>query len=70
MIRLGNMFYKLLIELSKNYLSLLPDRSLLDGGLAAAVQDVDDDGCADQGGNAVDGHGTLEARGAGNQITD
>ena len=70
MIRLGNMFYKLLIELSKNYLSLLPDRSLLVGGLAAAVQDVDDDGGTDEGGDAVDGHGALEAWGAGNQITD
>lgn len=70
MIRLGNMFYKLLIELSKNYLSLLPDRSLLVGGLAAAVQDVDDDGGADQRGNAVDGHGSLKAWSAGYQITD
>jgi len=43
---------------------------LLVGGLAAAVEDVDDDGGTDEGGDAVDGHGTLEAWGAGYQITD
>ncbi len=43
---------------------------LLVGGLAAAVEDVDDDGGADQGGDAVDGHGTLKAWGAGYQVTD
>jgi len=43
---------------------------LLVGGFAAAVEDVDDDGGTNKGGDAVDGHGTLKARGAGNQVTD
>ena len=34
------------------------------------VEDVDDDGGTDEGGDAVDGHCPLEAGSAGNQVTD
>lgn len=43
---------------------------LLVGGLAAAVEDVDDDRGAHQCRHAVDRHCALKARCAGNQIAD
>ena len=45
-------------------------RELLVGGFAAVVEDIDDDGGTDKGGDAVNGHGTLEAWSASNQITN
>lgn len=48
-------------------LSKLFEKSL-EGGFAAAVEDIDDDGRADEGCHAVDGHSAFKAGSAGNQI--
>ena len=45
-------------------------KRLLVRGFAAVVEDVDDDGGADEGGDAVDGHGAFETGSTGNQVTD
>ena len=43
---------------------------LLVGGLAAAAEDVDDDGGTDEGGDTVDRHSSLEAGCPGNEVAD